>query len=147
MRQGDAQLTIMDLQNLSYAAIQVVHNFGAVAVVGSAVGALWAQSGPSGMRKPLAWIMLLGWAAQAASGSAFGAVSWLYYGRFPDIHGIAIAALLLKMACVAAGFLLAAAYLYRGSGWSERAQQTTWRTLATLAATALTAAAFLRWFS
>lgn len=137
----------MDLQNLSYAAIQVVHNFGAVAVVGSASAALWAQSGSAGLRKPLAWIMLLGWAAQAASGGAFGGVSWLYYGHFPDIHDIAIAALLLKIACATAGFLLAAAYLYRGSGWSERAQQITWRALATLAVTALTAAAFLRWFS
>lgn len=135
----------MDLQNLSYAAIQIVHNFGAVAVVGSAFLALWP--GLVGMRKPLAWIMLAGWAAQAASGGAFGGVSWLYYGRFPDIHGIAVAALLIKMACAAAGFMFAAAYIYSGIGWSERAQQASWRALASLAATALTAAAFLRWFS
>lgn len=135
----------MDLQSLSYAAIQIVHNFGAVAVVGSAFLALWP--GLVGMRKPLAWIMLAGWVAQAASGGAFGGVSWLYYGRFPDIHGIAVAALLIKMACAAAGFMLAAAYIYSGSGWSERAQQASWRALASLAATALTAAAFLRWFS
>lgn len=137
----------MDLQNLSYAVIQVVHNFGAVAVVGSAACALWLGPGRAWMRKPLAWIMLLGWAAQAASGGAFGGVSWLYYGRFPDIHGIAVAALLIKMACAAAGFMLAAAYLYRGIGWSERARQTAWYTLAALAATALTSAAFLRWFA
>jgi hypothetical protein len=137
----------MDWQNLSYAAIQVVHNFGAVAVVGSALAALWVPSGPVGMRQALAWIMLGGWAAQVASGGAFGAVSWLYYGHFPDIHGIAVAALLLKIGCAAAGFMLAAAYLYRGASWSEPAQQATWRVLATLAATALTAAAFLRWFS
>lgn len=137
----------MDLQNLSYAVIQVVHNFGAVAVVGSAVCALWLRPGRAGMRRPLAWIMLLGWAAQAASGGAFGGVSWLYYGHFPDIHGIALAALLVKMACAATGFMLAATYLYRGLGWSERAQQAVWRALAALAATALTSAAFLRWFS
>lgn len=137
----------MDLQNLSYAAIQVVHNFGAVAVVGSAVFALWPGQGLGGMRKPLAWIMLMGWGAQAASGGAFGGVSWLYYGRFPDIHGIAVAALRIKMACAAAGFVLVAVYLYRGIGWSERAQLGTWRALATLAVAALTAAAFLRWFS
>lgn len=43
----------MDLQNLSYAAIQVVHNFGAVAVavVGSAACALWLEQQFSGMRK------------------------------------------------------------------------------------------------
>lgn len=135
----------MDLQNLSYAVIQVVHNFGAVAVLGGAVGALW--SGLTGPRQTLAWTMLLGWAAQLASGGAFGAVSWFYYGRFPDIHGIAVAALLIKLACAATGLILAAAYLYSGSGWSERAQQTAWRVLAGLAATALSAAAFLRWFS
>lgn len=135
----------MDLQNLAYAAIQVVHNFGAVAVVGSAVYALWP--GLAGMRRPLAWVMLAGWTAQAATGGAFGGISWLYYGHFPDIHVIAVAALLIKMACAAAGLMLAAAYLYRGIGWSERAQQATWRALAALAATALTAAAFLRWFS
>ncbi len=135
----------MDLQNLAYASIQVVHNFGAVAVVGSAVYGLW--SGPGRLYKPLAWIMLFGWGAQAVSGGAFGTVSWLYYGRFPDIHGIAIAALLLKMACATLGFMLAAAYLYRGTGWSTQVQQRAWRTLAMLAVTALTAAAFLRWFS
>lgn len=137
----------MDLQNLSYSAIQVVHNFGAVAVVGSAVYALGLGPRLAGMRKPLSWIMLAGWAAQVASGAAFGGVSWLYYGRFPDIHGIAVAALLIKMACAAAGLILVTAYLYHGVGWSERARQATWRALAMLAATALTAAAFLRWFS
>ena len=137
----------MNLQNLSYAAIQVVHNFGAVAVVGSAICALWARSGPAGMRTPLAWIALLGWATQAASGAGLGAVSWLYYGRFPDIHGIALAALLIKITCAATGFMLATTLIYRGTGWRERAQQATWRALATLAATALTAAAFLRWFA
>lgn len=137
----------MDLQNLSYAVIQVVHNFGAVAVVGSAAYALGLGSRPAAMRKPLAWTMLAGWAAQAVSGGAFGGVSWLYYGRFPDIHGLAVASLLVKMACAGAGFMLVAVYLYRGIGWSEHAQQATWRALATLAATALTAAAFLRWFS
>ena len=133
------------MQNLAYAVIQIVHNFGAVAVVGSAVYALWP--GQAGMRKSLAWVMLAGWAAQAASGGAFGGVSWLYYGRFPDIHGIAVVALLIKMACAAAGFMLAAAYLYNGIAWRERAQQFVWRILAVLAVTALTAAAFLRWFS
>lgn len=135
----------MDLQNLAYAAIQVVHNFGAVAVVGGAVFAWWREG--AAIRKSLAWVVLTGWAAQAASGGAFGGISWLYYGRFPDIHGIAVAALLVKMGCAAVGFTLAAAYLYRGIGWSERVQLATWRWLATLAATALIAAAFLRWFS
>ena len=91
--------------------------------------------------------MLAGWAVQAASGSAFGALSWLYYGQLPDIHGIAIAALLIKTSCAASGFVLVALYLYRGQTWGEKNAQAIWRTLAALAATALTAAAFLRWFS
>jgi len=137
----------MDLQNLAYALIQVVHNFGAVAVLGSAVAALTMGSRVAGSRHVLAWVMLLGWAAQAVSGGAFGAVSWLYYGRFPDLHGIAVAALLVKVVCAAAGFLLATLFIYRGTGWSERTQQTCWHTLVTLATTALSAAAFLRWFA
>jgi len=137
----------MDMQNLAYAATQLVHNFGAVAVVGSAAYALWPGLCQTGMRKALAWAMLAGWGAQAVSGAAFGGISWLYYGHFPDIHGIAVTALLIKVACAAAGFVLAAAYLYGGVAWSERAQQATWLALAALAATALSAAAFLRWFS
>lgn len=136
----------MDLQSLAYAAIQVVHNFGAVAVVGSAVAALWMGEGGRS-RAPLAWIMLLGWGAQAASGGAFGAVSWLYYGHFPDLHGIAVAALLTKVVCAVTGFGLAARYLYRGQRWSGAARSRAWRVLTALAVVALSAAAFLRWFS
>ena len=84
---------------------------------------------------------------QGASGATFGAISYVNYGRFPDIHGIAIAALLLKMACAAAGFTLAALYLARGAGWPDAARRRCWRSLLVLALTALTAAAFLRWFS
>ena len=138
----------MDLQSLGYAVIQVVHNFGAVAVVGGAIGAIGAIGSGSGARsRALAWTVLLGWTAQGASGGAFGAISWFYYGRFPDIHGIAVAALLIKIGCAATGFVLSALYLYRGGGWSDRAQRWTWTVLALLATVALTAAAFLRWFS
>ncbi|MEQ1667041.1 MAG: hypothetical protein ABL868_01165 [Sulfuriferula sp.] len=145
MYQGERQLAIMDMQNLVYAVIQIVHNFGATVVVGSAIYALWSRQ--AGVRKPLAWAVLAGWVTQAISGGAFGAVSWFYYGRFPDIHGIAIAALIIKIGCAVLGAMLAAAYLYRGIAWSEQAQQITWFVLTMLAATALTAAAFLRWFS
>lgn len=137
----------MDVQNLSYAAIQTVHNFGAVAVVGSALHALWLKPEQALGRRQLAWIILAGWVVQGISGSAFGAVSWLYYGRLPDLHGIAIAALLVKIGCAASGFVLVALYLRHGQAWSDQKIQAVWRTLAVLAATALTAAAFLRWLS
>lgn len=137
----------MDLQNLAYAIIQVAHNFGAVAVLGGALSALWLIPRQAGTQRALTWLVLGGWATQAASGAAFGAVSWLYYGQFPDIHGIAIAALVIKVACAMAGFAIAAVYLCSASAWSAQARQTTWRVLASLAATALAMAAFLRWFS
>lgn len=137
----------MDLQNLSYAVIQLVHNFGALAVAGGAVCGMGPGPKLAGQRKTLSWTVLAGWAAQVASGAAFGGVTWLYYGSFPDIHGVAVAALLVKLACAAAALLLVSAYLIHGSGWSERAQRASWRALTALAATALGAAAFLRWFS
>ena len=126
----------MDPQNLAYALIQLVHNFGAVAVVGGAVAAHW-----------LAWLVLGGWLAQAASGAGFGAISYLFYGQFPDIHAIARAALLLKMACATGGILLAAGYLRRGADWLPARRDTVWTLLLALAVTALASAAFLRWFA
>jgi hypothetical protein len=136
----------VDTQNLAYALIQVIHNFGAAAVVGGAVAACWpVRAEPN--RRRLAWLVLAGWATQAASGAGFGTISYAYYGQFPDIHGIAVAALGVKMSCAAAGFALAAAYLRLEGGWSERGRSAAWLVLVALAATALTAAAFLRWFS
>ncbi|QLQ24694.1 MAG: hypothetical protein HZT41_07360 [Dechloromonas sp.] len=137
----------MDPQNLAYALIQLVHNFGAVAVVGGAVAARWlARDAPATQRR-LAWLVLAGWLAQAASGAGFGAVSFLFYGRFPDIHAIARVALLLKMACAASGILLAAGYLKRAADWLPARRDTVWTLLLVIAVTALASAAFLRWFA
>lgn len=137
----------MDLQNLAYALTQVAHNFGAVAVVGGAMLARWPTRQAPESRRRLAWLVLTGWALQAASGATFGAISFAYYGSLPDIHGIALAALVIKMTCAASGFMLAALYLKREASWSRAQQDGTWVGLAILAATALAAAAFLRWFS
>ena len=138
----------MDYQDLGYALTQVVHNLGAVGVVAAAAAASWrAAREPGEPHRRLAWLALAGWAVQGASGATFGAISYASYGRFPDIHGIAVAALLLKMACAAAGFSLAGLLLARGSGWSSAARRRCFRSLLVLALTALTAAAFLRWFS
>ena len=133
-----------DAQNLAYSVVQVLHNFGAVAAVGGSLAATKIKS--TDARKKLAWLALSGWGTQGASGAAFGAVSYYYYGRFPDISGIAVAALLIKMACVATGFLLLAAYLYWSANWTERKRNGAWHASSTLAVTALSAAAFLRWF-
>jgi hypothetical protein len=136
----------MQAENLAYALIQVVHNFGAAAVLGGAVFALWPASRPEYARR-FAWLILAGWGAQILSGGLFGLTSWHYYGETPDLGGVAVAALAIKMAAAITGFLLAALTLMRGREWSRAGVTRTFRSLAALAALALTAAAFLRWFS
>ncbi len=137
----------MDWQNFGYAAVQVAHNFGAASVVGAPFFALWPTREAPGLLRPLAWLALVGWIVQAASGAGFGIVSFYWYGHLPDIHGIAIAALLIKIACAAAGFVLAVGYLFAARGWSETRRRKSWGLLLVFGAIALTAAAFLRWFS
>ncbi|HXU92724.1 MAG TPA: hypothetical protein VFP33_03615 [Gallionella sp.] len=133
-----------DAQNLAYSAVQVLHNFGAVATVGGSFAALLA---PPEVRKKLAWLAFAGWTTQAVSGTAFGLTSYYFYHRFPDISGIAIAALAIKILCVATGFLIVASYLFLSGNCPERFRNLVWPASTVLAATALTAAAFLRWFA
>ena len=130
----------MDPQNLAYALVQLVHNFGAAA-------ARWLARDVPATQRRLAWLVLGGWLAQAASGAGFGAISYHFYGQFPDIHAIARIALLLKMACAAGGVLLAAGYLRRAANWLPGRRATVWNMLLTLGVTALASAAFLRWFA
>jgi hypothetical protein len=137
----------MDPQNLAYALVQVVHNFGAVAVVGGAVAARWLVRDAPAPQRRLAWLVLGGWLAQAASGAGFGAVSYLFYGQFPDIHAIARGALFIKLACAGGGILLAAGYLWRATDWLPERRGTTWTLLLVLGIAALASAAFLRWFA
>ena len=136
----------MGAENLAYALTQVVHNFGAAAVLGGAVFALWPASRLENGRS-FAWMILVAWGAQIASGGLFGLTSLYYYGETPDLSSIAMAALAVKVAAAAAGFLLAAFYLIRGREWDRVRVKRTFLGLAALGAIALTAAAFLRWFS
>ena len=133
----------LDIQNLAYAITQIVHNFGAVTVVGGAVFALvWRDVE---LQRRLAWMVLAGWLIQAVSGATFGAISYYYYAKFPDIFGIAIVALLVKVVCAALGISLA--------GWlllaqlSESSRRYAWLVLCILGVLALSSAAVLRWFS
>jgi hypothetical protein len=138
----------MDTQNLAYALIQLLHNFGAAAVLGGAAAARWLLATMAiPARRRLAGLVFAGWLLQAASGAGFGAVSYAYYHQLPDLSGIAFAALLLKMTCAASGALLAATYLARMDRWPPARHDAAWSALVALAATALAAAAFLRWFA
>lgn len=133
-------------ENLAYALTQVVHNFGAAAVLGGALFALWPASRLENGRS-FAWLILIAWGAQIASGGLFGLTSLYYYGETPDLSSIAMAALTIKVVAAAAGFLLAAFYLLRGREWDRVRVKRTFLGLTALGAVALTAAAFLRWFS
>ena len=140
--------TDLDVHDLGYALTQVVHNFGAVAVIGVAARARWAQTSIAlKQQRRLAWLVLGGWVVQGVSGATFGAISYASFGQFPEIHGIAVAALLLKMACALAGASVSALLLARASSWTEGQRRHAWTALLAFAATALIAAAFLRWFS
>lgn len=131
-------------QNALYAAVQAAHNFGAVAAVGGSLAG-WSLKEPA-RRRTLARVTSAGWLTQALSGACFGAVSYYYYHRFPDLGEISIGALLLKMGCVATALALFAFYFLWGGRGAGRANFV-WPVSLALAATALTAAAVLRWFS
>lgn len=125
------------MQNLFYALIQVVHNFGATAIV--AVGAYGFWCVRDRAARGMALLLAALWALQALTGALFGSVTYLYDHHLPDIHGIAVNALLIKMACAALGFALAV--------YAAKTNRPFWGSSFLLGATALGSAAFLRWFS
>lgn len=136
----------MGLENLAYALTQVVHNFGAAAVLGGAIFALWPAPRLE-YGRTFAWLILVAWGAQILSGGVFGVTSLYYYGETPDLSRIAVTALVVKVVAAITGFSLAAFYLARGKQWSSVGVKRSFQGLAALGAIALTAAAFLRWFS
>jgi hypothetical protein len=134
----------MQLENILYAAVQIAHNFGAVAVAGLPIAALWLGSPRTSFSK-IAWLTLLAWLAQSASGAGFGMVSYFVVGELPEIHHLALLALGLKIACAATAIaLLVLKLVWRLDAASDKA---TLICLAGLGSTALTCAAILRWFS
>ena len=132
-------------QNLSYSVIQVVHNFGAVATVGGSLVATRLRDTVT--RRRLALLVLIGWVTQAVSGATFGMVTYYYYQHFPDIAGIAVDALGIKMGCATLGILLLSIYLWQSVHWTVQGKDNAWMSSSVLAITAISAAAFLRWFS
>jgi hypothetical protein len=131
----------MELENALYSGVQIVHNFGAAAVTGLPIAALWFRPAAPVMRR-MAQLVLLAWLAQAASGAGFGTVSYLEEGELPQIHHLALAALCIKILCAALAVILLAIYFLQRSS-----NGLPWRGLAILGITALTCAAVLRWFS
>jgi hypothetical protein len=135
------------MENLCYSVAQVAHNFGAVAVVGGATFALYPATQTADTHYKLAWLVGFGWAAQAMSGMNFAAISYHYYDKLPDIHGIAMAALLIKIICAVFGLSIVILYLRYSDKLAIERRLLAWQLLTSLGIIALTAAAFLRWFS
>lgn len=137
----------MNIANIFYTIAQIIHNFGAYAVVGGTIFGHWPTIQLLKDRQKLAWIVLIGWILQGSSGAAFGAISYIFHGKFPDIQSIGKAALILKLACTVIGFILTAFYLRFVNVWHPRKSKIVWRWTTFFATTALVAAAILRWFS
>ena len=133
--------------DFAYALVQVLHNFGAALVVGSPAAAWWLARDNFPVQVKLARLMALAWAVQAISATGFALTSFLSRGQLPEIGGVALAALGIKVICAATGFVLAAAYPVLAKNWPWEKRAILWKILFVLAATALTAAAFLRWFA
>ncbi len=129
---------------LVYTLVQAVHNLGAVAVVASPAVALGARG--EGSQRRLAWVLLAAWGIQAASGAGFAAASYGLKGALPEVEGVALAALVVKMAATASGVTLGAALLRARRLAGGRPRAVAWGLALGLAVAALLAAAPLRWY-
>src|SRR5256885_11927591 len=132
--------------NLVYTGVQILHNFGAVAVVGSPAAVWWFARDNPAVQCRLAWLLIIGWAVQGASGAGFGMTSYFLKGQLPEISGVALIALVAKMACVTCGFAVGIIYLKTASRWSVAARLKVWQGMLALAEAELSADALLRSF-
>jgi hypothetical protein len=136
------------MENLVYTLIQIFHNFGAAAVIGFSAAGLWGSHMEVTTQRRLFFFAGIGWLIQAVSGPSFGVASINFHGSLPDIYGIAVTALSIKIICVVIGLLLAATLLLkRGAGKDAGISRAKFAGHFTLGVVALTAAAFLRWYS
>jgi len=135
------------MENLVYALVQLVHNFGAVAVTAAPLAAFWPARASSDTRALLLRLVAVAWVVQIASGVSFGATSLHYYGALPDLSDVARAALVVKVLCAITALALSLLLLVRGEHWAGHVHERAWRALAALGAAALIGAAVLRWFS
>ena len=134
------------MTELVYALVQAVHNLGAVAVVASPAVALGFRGHGVGLERRLAWTLLLAWGLQAATGAGFAAASYGLKGQLPEVTGVALYSLAVKLFATAAGFALAATLLWVRRLSSLRSRAVAWAACLGLAVAALLAAAPLRWY-
>ena len=127
-----------------YAIIQLVHNIGASTTFAASgyVALGYAGNRPEHYRILAFWLSF-GWLIQVLTGFSFGLASHYLRGEIPDIGGVALIALIVKIISAAVGLLLGL-WLWRSPNGPRRGQlfKIEWA----LSITALGAAAFLRWF-
>jgi hypothetical protein len=135
------------METFLYTLVQLVHNFGAAAVAGSPVAALWFGRENKIALQKITWLMTLGWVIQGATGVGFAITSYTMDGAIRHVDGIAFVALALKVACTFVGAVVAGSYLITGSHWSAPNQLRMWKLMVIMTLSALAAAAVLRWYS
>lgn len=129
-----------------YTLLQIVHNFGAAMVVGSPAVGYWLGRGDTTLPRRLAWLTVVGAVAQMGSGIGFGLASRFIKGQLPEIEGVALVALLVKLFCVAAIVALMLRYVLTAASGEMPRQRRMWLATLILGTIALAAAAFLRWY-
>lgn len=134
------------MNELVYTCVQALHNLGAVAVVASPALALALPAGSGSRERRLAWVLLLAWGLQAASGAGFAAASYGLKGELPEVAGVALGALGVKMAATTGALVLAAGLLWLRRFREPRSRVFAWSACLGLAIAALLAAAPLRWY-
>jgi hypothetical protein len=131
---------------LVYALVQMAHNLGAVGVVGGPALALVPACGGALAQRRLALVTLAAWGLQAATGAGFALTSYGFKGELPEVTGVALAALVIKVSCTVVGLGVGAAALWRGRSWSAAWRTAAWSGSLALAVVALSSAALLRWY-
>ncbi|HEX3554498.1 MAG TPA: hypothetical protein VIA62_14840 [Thermoanaerobaculia bacterium] len=134
------------MTELVYTLVQAVHNYGALAVVASPAVALAFRGHGGALERRLAWTLLVAWGLQAATGAGFAAASYSLKGQLPEVTGVALYSLGVKLAATVAGCALAALLLWARRLSSPRSRTVAWAACLGLAVVALTAAAPLRWY-
>jgi hypothetical protein len=134
------------MNELVYTFVQALHNLGAGAVVASPALALAMPEGSGRRERRLAWVLLFAWGLQAASGAGFAAASYGLKGELPEVAGVALVALVVKMAATFGGCVLAAGLLWLRRFTEPRSRVFAWSVCLGLATAALMAAAPLRWY-
>jgi hypothetical protein len=144
---------------LLYSCVQLVHNIGAAAVVGSPAVAWWLARAS---RKPeclfgnplaivtvlhrLAWFTAIAWITQILSGIGFAATTYHLKHELPELTGIGLTALGIKITCALISIAFVIFYLKASSHWSVQTKIKVWQLLFMLGLAALVSAAFLRWY-